>query len=45
MTLKNKKQKLAIDYDISIAYLTEVNKNWRLIEYTKTVWGATPQWT
>jgi hypothetical protein len=36
-----KLKKLILDYDIDITSLTEVNKDWRKVEYDNTIWGST----
>jgi hypothetical protein len=44
-TLKMEKlKKLILDYDIDITSLTEVNKDWRKVEYDDTIWGSTAGW-
>ena len=35
-----KLNKLVLDYNFDIVGLTEVNTDWRLINYDKTVWGS-----
>jgi hypothetical protein len=37
-------KKLILDYDIDITSLTEVNKDWRKVEYDNTIWGSTAGW-
>ena len=39
-----KLKKLVIDHNVDLVSLTEVNKDWRKIEYQNTIWGATAGW-
>ena len=39
-----KLKKIILDYDIDITSLTEVNKDWRKVEYDNTIWGSTSGW-
>ena len=39
-----KLKKLILDYDFDIVGLTEVNKDWRVINHDETIWGATAGW-
>ena len=39
-----KLKKLILNYDFDIVGLTEVNKDWRKINYDDTIWGATAGW-
>jgi len=44
-TLKMEKlKKLVIKNDIDLVGLTEVNKDWRKLDYEHTIWGATTNW-
>ena len=44
-TLKMEKlKKLVIDHNVDLISLTEVNKDWRKIDYQNTIWGATTSW-
>ena len=44
-TLKMEKlKKLILDHNIDLVGLTEVNKDWRKINYPNTIWGATSGW-
>ena len=37
-------KKLVIEKNIDLIGLTEVNKDWRKLEYDDTIWGATSTW-
>ena len=37
-------KQLILDYDFDVVGLTEVNKDWRLMNYNETIWGATEGW-
>ena len=39
-----KLKKLILEHNIDITCLTEINKDWRKVEYENTIWGATAGW-
>ena len=44
-TLKMERlKKLIVDHRIDLVGLTEINKDWRKIVYSNTIWGATSSW-
>ena len=40
-----KLKQLTLNNDIDILALSEVNKDWRTIDYDNSIWGATSSWT
>ena len=44
-TLKMEKlKKFAIEKNVDLVCLTEINKDWRKLEYDNSIWGATSHW-
>ena len=44
-TLKMEKlKKVVLNHDVDLTALTEINKDWRTVQYEDTIWGATTTW-
>ena len=39
-----KLKKVILNHDVDLTALTEINKDWRNIQYEETIWGATATW-
>ena len=40
-----KLKKVILNHDVDLAALTEINKDWRTVQYEDTIWGATTTWS
>ena len=40
-----KLKKVILNHDVDLAALTEINKDWRTVQYENTIWGATTNWS